>query len=217
MQTSRNPPAQWLWRPEDEILGSKLLVRVGGSFTWPPLHLHPATIDRLVLIAGGVGIKWVLIASCLESILTADSPLISIFSHLIRSSSRPKEIHFVYTTKADESLDRQRILFLPRLMDLVAAEADVNVTLSLFLTGLDDTGLIEHGKFPNRTFARRLRKEDLSLALDGYSEQGGDTENHRAGTVCYVCGPPQMTDDFVAFLSRQPGMTEQRVLCEKWW
>nr|POE77662.1 oxidoreductase nad-binding domain-containing protein 1 [Quercus suber] len=58
VQKSRNPPAQWLWQPEEEILGSHLVVRVGGSFTWPPPKLDPARVERLVLIAGGVGIKY---------------------------------------------------------------------------------------------------------------------------------------------------------------
>lgn len=52
-------PAQWLWRPSEDILGSQLMVRVGGSFTWPPPHLNPQQIERLVLVAGGVGIKYV--------------------------------------------------------------------------------------------------------------------------------------------------------------
>lgn len=57
IQRSRNPPAEWLWQDSETILGSQLRVRVGGSFTWPPQHLDITTIDRLVLIAGGVGIK----------------------------------------------------------------------------------------------------------------------------------------------------------------
>ena len=56
VQKSRNPPAQWLWRPEAEILGTELRVRVGGSFHRPP-RLDIDHIDRLVLVAGGVGIK----------------------------------------------------------------------------------------------------------------------------------------------------------------
>lgn len=58
VQKSSNSPAQWLSRPEEEILGQKLVVRVGGSFTWPPPKLDAGSIDRLVLIAGGVGIKY---------------------------------------------------------------------------------------------------------------------------------------------------------------
>lgn len=52
-----NPPAAWLWRPEDEILNSVLQVRVGGSFVWPPPGVDLKTIKRVVLVAGGVGIK----------------------------------------------------------------------------------------------------------------------------------------------------------------
>ena len=58
VQKSSNPPAQWLWQPRDTIIGSRLNVRVGGSFTWPPPRLDVSEIDRLVLIAGGVGIKY---------------------------------------------------------------------------------------------------------------------------------------------------------------
>lgn len=57
VQRSTNPPAQWLWQTAESILGTQLLVRVGGSFTWPPPALNASEIDRLVLIAGGVGIK----------------------------------------------------------------------------------------------------------------------------------------------------------------
>ncbi|KAF2172927.1 hypothetical protein M409DRAFT_49436 [Zasmidium cellare ATCC 36951] len=201
VQNSTNPPAKWLWRPSEEILGSELVVRVGGSFTWPPPHLDVHQIDRLVLIAGGVGIN----------------PLISIFSQLIRGSSRPKEIHFIYGTKTTSELDPQRILFVPRLMDLVAAEADPNVTLSLFLTGTGDEGPIEHGKLPNRTFGRRITEADLVRAIDGYKQNVFGAEHDRKNTVCYVCGPQKMTDEVVSFLRGQEGLSEERVLQEKWW
>lgn len=203
IQKSANPPAKWLWRPEDEILGSQLVVRVGGSFTYPPPRLDVRQVDRLVFVAGGVGIN----------------PLISIFSQLLRNhpSTRPREMHFLYATKADSELDTQKILFLPRLMDLVAAVADPNVTLSLFVTGTGDSGAIEHGRLPNRTFGRRLREEDLRSAIDGHKQNVFGAQHDRQRTLCYVCGPPSMTDEIVQFLSREEGMSEARVLCEKWW
>ncbi|EME49579.1 hypothetical protein DOTSEDRAFT_68379 [Dothistroma septosporum NZE10] len=203
IQKSGNPPAKWLWRPEEEIIGSQLAVRIGGSFHWPPLGLDIGRIDRLVLVAGGVGIN----------------PLISIFSQLIRNheQARPREIHFLYATKADSELDPQRILFLPRLMDLVAAVANPNITLSLFLSGTGDDGPIEHGKLPNRTFGRRLVERDLQNAISGYKQGVFGAEHDRLGTLCYVCGPPRMTDEIVEFLRNEKGMSEARVLCEKWW
>lgn len=172
---------------------------MGGSFTWPPPALNAGSIERLVLIGAGVGIN----------------PLMSIFSHLIRTGPRPREIHFVYGTKTDSEMDPQRILFLPRLMDLVAAEADPRVTLRLFLTGTGAQSRepIEHGKLPNNTSLGRMTQSDLIKAIDGYGPEGKD----RSSTVCYVCGPPRMTDETVGFLNKQPGMSSDRVLCEKWW
>lgn len=102
-------------------------------------------------------------------------------------------------------------------MDLVAAASDPKVSLSVFLTGTGQSGTIEHGQLPNRTFARRLSKDDLLPALDGYTQETGYPDRDRSGTVCYVCGPPAMTDELVSFLVQQPGMAEDRVLCEKWW
>ncbi|KAK3720159.1 hypothetical protein LTR37_003983 [Vermiconidia calcicola] len=131
-----------------------------------------------------------------------------------RSATRPREIHFIYGTKATSELERQQILFLPRLMDLISASADPKVTLSLFLTGTGEGGRIENGKLPNRTFARRITTTDVVEALDGYDV---GAKSARSRTVCYVCGPPAMTDEFVDSLSQQPGMARERVLCEKWW
>nr|POE65720.1 oxidoreductase nad-binding domain-containing protein 1 [Quercus suber] len=201
VQKSRNPPAQWFWQPEEVILGSRLVVRVGGSFTWPPPNFDVAKIERLVLIAGGVGIN----------------PLISIFSHLIRTGQRPREVHFLYGSKASSDIDTQRILFLPRLMDLVGIEGDPQVTLSLYLTGTGEGDMIEHGKLPNRTFAKRIGEADLSQALNGFKNSIFGPEHDRSGTVAYVCGPPKFTDELVALARKQIGMAEDRVLCEKWW
>ncbi|KAK4545581.1 hypothetical protein LTR36_002931 [Oleoguttula mirabilis] len=97
-------------------------------------------------------------------------------------------------------------------MDLVAAAADSNVTVSLFITGTGDEGRIEHGKLPNRTFARRISEADLVGAIDGYQKSIYGAEHDRQRTLCYVCGPPKMTDEYVGFLRHQPGMAEDRSL-----
>lgn len=95
--------------------------------------------------------------------------------------------------------------------------ADPNVTLSVFLTGIGDPGMIEHGKLPNRSYGRRFHDNDLVHALDGYKTNLFGPEHDRKNTVAYVCGPPKMTDDVVAMLRKQPGMSDDRVVCEKWW
>lgn len=151
------------------------------------------------------------------TLLIYSSPLMSIFSHLMRSSNRPREIHFLYATKSDPELDPQKILFLPRLMDIVGMAEDSNVTLSLFVTGTHSERVIEHGRLPNRTFGRRIAEEDVVRALNGYEGQPSDVQGSRQGTLSYVCGPPHMTDHFVEILKNQPGMSHERVLCEKWW
>jgi hypothetical protein len=86
IQKSTNPPAQWLWQPESEILDEQIIVRTGGSFVWPPPGINIDEIEQVVLVAGGVGIN----------------PLISIFAHLMSLSKRPKKIRFVYGTRVEE-------------------------------------------------------------------------------------------------------------------
>lgn len=56
-----NPPAAWLWRPSEQILGAKLQIRVGGKFIWPPQDVDVRKIQKAVFVAGGVGIKLVAI------------------------------------------------------------------------------------------------------------------------------------------------------------
>lgn len=57
VQKSENPPAKWLWQNPDEILNTSLRVRVGGSFTYPPPGIEEKDIEKIVFVAGGVGIK----------------------------------------------------------------------------------------------------------------------------------------------------------------
>lgn len=58
-----NPPAAWLWQPEEDVLGQEVTVRVGGSFVFPPPGIEFKKIKRVIFVAGGVGIK------CVERVL----------------------------------------------------------------------------------------------------------------------------------------------------
>jgi hypothetical protein len=57
-----NPPAAWLWQDFEKVLGEELKVRVGGSFVWPPKGVDLSEIKNVVFVAGGVGIKYALLA-----------------------------------------------------------------------------------------------------------------------------------------------------------
>ncbi|CAD0057822.1 unnamed protein product [Aureobasidium pullulans] len=195
IQKSTNPPAQWLWKPESEIINEQIIVRTGGSFVWPPPGIDVDGIEQVVLIAGGVGIN----------------PLISIFAHLMSLPQRPKKIRFVYGSKVEKGpIEASRILFLTRIMDLIKKQADTNIELDLFLTSASRSD-IDHAKgVPEHVKLGRIEKNDLEAAI-------GEDRSVRQNTVAYICGPPAMTDQFVEYLSTREGVDKRKVLCEKWW
>jgi NAD(P)H-flavin reductase len=125
----------------------------------------------------------------------------------VRGKQKPAKAVFFYSTRIDdEEVDPKKIPFLDRLKRYENDLPD-RVSVTLFITGkyekLDDPEeLAWH-------FTRRIRKEDLVRAV-------GEVES-RKRTLCYVCGPPAMTDEFVEYLSNLDGLEPSRVLCEKWW
>ncbi|KAL3955192.1 hypothetical protein ACCO45_010755 [Purpureocillium lilacinum] len=70
-----NEVAAWLWRAPDEIVGALLLVRIGGSFVFPPLAAPSDSgsaaqqqqdlnnVRSVFFVAGGVGINPLMPAS----------------------------------------------------------------------------------------------------------------------------------------------------------
>jgi NAD(P)H-flavin reductase len=193
-----NPPAAWLWKEKESIIGSELSVRVGGSFVWPP----PETtkIKRVVFVAGGVGIN----------------PLMSIVSHLeqtkLENGSLGFDVKFLYTTR--DLHHKEEILFLERLVGVFETLGSEG-KFELFLTRRDKGStesaneiLIVRGTEVN-TKRRRIHDTDLLDALGPVEE--------RAGTVSYICGVPTMTDEFVEKAKKAEGMDKVNVLSEKWW
>lgn len=63
---------------------------------------------------------------------------------------------------------------------------------------------------PAKSHKRRIHTRDLEKAL-------GEQLLDRRHTVIYVCGTPGMTDWAVKWFLGRKGMTQERVLCEKWW
>ncbi|OJJ49324.1 hypothetical protein ASPZODRAFT_150220 [Penicilliopsis zonata CBS 506.65] len=190
-------PAAWLWRAREAILGKHLSVRVGGSFVWPPTGLDPNEITNVVFVAGGVGIN----------------PLISILSHLNNTSTAHRDIHFLYSSRLGPSTSLDQLLFLPRLRAIVASQREshrLHISLELFLTDTPAGSLPASSPSSDLTIHhRRVSEADLRRVV---SREGSV---RAMDTVCYVCGPPAMTDGCVASLEQW--LDERRVICEKWW
>jgi NAD(P)H-flavin reductase len=160
--------------------------------------------------------------------LTNPSPLISIISHLNNNDPNttcPPKIHILYSTrlpKGHENLSLEekleQILFLPRLRQIMQSQKQsrrTEIFLDLFLTdlpagsnklGIDRAGL-------STIHAGRISESYLHDVVVNASERM-DLKD----TVCYVCGPPGMTDSVVEVLGRILGEGgKQRIFFEKWW
>lgn len=194
----KNPPAAWLWKPEQEIKGSTLHVRVGGSFVWPPPGISPADRKRVVLIAGGVGIN----------------PLISIMSEVAANYEDLKSVKLLYGTKTARS-DCSDVLFYSRIANMVADSKTKKDTteVQIYATPTDPNAssptLFSKTSKPE-IIPRRMVEEDIERAL-------GEDLAERGSTIIYVCGPQAMTDEFVETVTGIEGVKPEHVLCEKWW
>ncbi|KAG9239294.1 putative oxidoreductase NAD-binding domain-containing protein 1 [Amylocarpus encephaloides] len=194
-----NPPAAYLWQDPSSILHTPIHIRVGGSFTFPPGHLTSWNhIKRMVFIAGGVGIN----------------PLISMLSQIAHTQETTSDsdffsVSFLYTTRARPL---RETLFLSRLTEAVTSLKD-QATATLFRTQPKASSELEAKSEESRSSLaiqeRRITAEDILNEL-------GPVED-RSNVVVYVCGPPQLTDEFVEVAKKAEGMKEENVLCEKWW
>ncbi|KAL5000560.1 hypothetical protein BDV10DRAFT_183333 [Aspergillus recurvatus] len=206
-----NPASAWLWRPKEEILGKELSIRVGGSFVWPPAGVKLEEIRNVVFVAGGVGIN----------------PLISMLSHLNNNDEstgvyHPSlNIHILYSSRLPESASPEsaldQILFLRRLREIVRSQSQfqrLRITLDLFLSNLQDQSspLLRQPPRDLAIHPRRINRDDLARTVTGT-----DSKYRPHETVCYVCGPPQMTDEVVDTVTELLNGQKGRVFFEKWW
>ncbi|KAK6379942.1 hypothetical protein LTS17_006016 [Exophiala oligosperma] len=207
-----NPPAAYLWRPVPEILDSTVTFRVGGNFAYPPLTLDRdqcANIDRVVFVAGGVGIN----------------PIMSMISAMDEMGTRSKlggmvkTVRVLYTARREHSqgggdrAKKEEVLFEKRLNDVArkwSSHQQVDYQYTFFETSGSGGPDAQETVAENITHRyRRINHDDLFQAL------GPEDTRHNA--VVYVCGLPTMTDEFVELLKKAKCMDEKRVLCEKWW
>lgn len=174
------------------------------------------------------------------------SPFISMLSHITETPTSlpsPTQVHFLYSTRLSSPSDPEpdleptstittpedtatdktakalnQILFLPRLREIARSTTHsptqrLLISLDLYLTNLHQhpdlsKALKDSAPSDVTIHDRRIQLEDLRAAV-------GDGRR----TVCFVCGPPGMTDEVVEVLGglvlKEDG--KERVFCEKWW
>ena len=200
-----NPPAAYLWQAPGKLMNAPVTFRIGGNFSHPPLTLTMEefrNIENIVLIAGGVGINPIM------SMLTAME-----MQGAKRLGGLPPRLRILYSSKRsrDKSGNPETILFEERLKAVAAKSAEKHKSVDFHYTLFETSSTQGSTSMPANTTQvhRRITHDDLIEALG--------PEQIRQKTLVYVCGLPNMTDEYVDILRKAPGMDEKRVLCEKWW
>lgn len=89
----------------------------------------------------------------------------------------------------------------------------LRISIELFITNIpENSPLIAAPPSGIAVHSRRIKRQDLQATIIGEDAQVNPNE-----TVCYLCGPPKMTDEFVEVLRGLLGGEKERVLFEKWW
>lgn len=127
-----------------------------------------------------------------------------------RRQELPKNIAFLYSTRLDKGEEGlEKVLFLDRLRQIFA---------SLDRTGQGRYDLACHitsGKFQSdETLGHDIRNGRITPGQ--IIEALGLTHARSHEAAAYICGPPEMTDEFVQILQSREGM-QGNVFCEKWW
>lgn len=143
--------------------------------------------------------------------LIFNSPLISMLSHMSSTSTFSPAVEFLYSVNIAslqdnfQGLDPSKILFYERLQRIANENPD-RVNVELHCTGKAPGASGKDIPFTNLREGRITQNHLMNVL-------GSDHENKLDKTVCFVCGPPTMTDGVVAWFERQ-GV---RTYCEKWW
>jgi ferredoxin-NADP reductase len=146
------------------------------------------SLADLLLIAGGVGI----------------TPVASIVQHAIelreesdknQTSPAVNQIVLLYS-----AVEKDELLFENRFRSLSARHPFFQA--NFYITGKNYNGCVPEGFHFGRIHNSLLRQTVQSL--------------DRSHLLCYVCGPPPMTDSIFAAL-KESRVDDSRILCEKWW
>lgn len=130
-------------------------------------------------------------------------------THISTTTTNPPPIKFIYSVK--HPLSTEKILFHDRLQEIISKHPG-RITLDLFITGQQDGASSGANKQNAETGLDKSHKGRItpSFLLNAL---GSTDKKALQKTPCFVCGPPKMTDEIVAFLEKQGA----RVYCEKWW
>ena len=147
---------------------------------------------RVVFVAGGVGIN----------------PLMSMLS-FIAEQNVDLDVKIAYGTKIPEN-GLQGVVFLDRIKELYR-QGRVKGVVKVFTTG--KSANVRKSLTENQIdiYQRRLSVQDVEELI---------SDDQPDGTAVYICGPPNMTDEFVTALTSKEkglGLDHRQVLTEKWW
>lgn len=89
----------------------------------------------------------------------------------------------------------------------------MRIGLDLFVTDLPDSSSLRSAPPVDLSVhPRRINESDLEVAV-----RGADGSVKAAETMCYLCGPPWMTDELGGVVRELLGDGQERVFFEKWW
>lgn len=128
----------------------------------------------------------------------------SMVSHMHETDSMPKEVRFLYSTKVRSAHDVSNVLCLPALLRLCSLRRG-QFHLSTFLGGHPSRALMEAAE-PRDRFEPRL-------LLDG-DVIGAFAKAEPNSTVCYACGPSEMTDHIASLAQNSVGLDRANILSE---
>jgi len=167
--------------------GALVQVKAGGQFSWSPATEGVGTA-HLLLVAGGIGIN-PLYSILQEALLTPRATLLPGLQRisLLYSAANPSELAF-----------RRHLEQL--------ATSDERLRLSLRVT----KHMPASGEEDWPADVGRFGVPDLQEVLN-------DVGVPPSEVLAYVCGPPGMTDEFVAALQGPLKVPAERVRSEKWW
>jgi ferredoxin-NADP reductase len=194
VKKSNNSPATWVH--EESRIGEEVQVRVGGTCVLS--GISSSAEDFLispprVFVAGGIGISPIL--SCYTEFLEQRASLSN-------SNSSGPAVKLLYSV-SDET-------------ELVFADTLVRLKKSCNSMNSDDEMIFSITQAKRWSVnASRKYSDDVQLATERimHSFLGDQTQN----SIFYLCGPPSMLDDAVAFLMETGGVEPSNIHYEKWW